>query len=71
MMETDEQWMERTETRRAAGPSIVGWIVLALVAAGLPGCEDRESEFEEAIEELEDEAEDTREEIEDEIDDHT
>jgi len=63
-------WMRSARaTRRGAG--VAGWLLLGAIASGLPGCEERRSKLDEAVEEIEDEAKDAREEIEDEIDDHT
>lgn len=64
--------MGRVE-RRIGGTNraFVGGLLLAAVVAGLPGCERKQSKFDEAVEELQDETKDAKDEIKDEIDDHT
>lgn len=56
---------------RGAAWSSVGWLLLATVVAGVPGCERKQSKVGEAVEEIQDEAKDAKDEIKDEIDDHT
>ena len=70
MMHDENGWMRGRGRLRGVLP-IAGGLLLAALAAGLPGCEDRRSGFDEAVEEVEDEAKDARDEVKDEIDDHT
>ena len=71
MKNENGRWTRASLSGRAIGLPLVGWLLLAAVATGLPACEEKKSRFGEAVEEVEDEAKDAKDAIKDEIDDHT